>query len=285
MTERFPLRPLTPAEFDAFQLTDQHAFHGSPVSAEERAHILTRFEFDRSLAAFDGSKPVGGTVAFSFRLRVPGADVPAAGVSWVAVLPTYRRQGILRSLMRQQLTDVRDRGEALAVLWASESVLYGRYGYGRASWTHAYTIRRGEGGLAADAPADHALRLRIAEPVQAQAELAKVYEAAFETRPGLFRRNPAGSLPAEPGRVSSGGTTPGGTSSCGTRRRRSSAGPRCGACWPRTTRARVATPSTTPPMGGTRTRSWPGARSRSGSWSRPIPQPARRCGATCSAGT
>jgi predicted acetyltransferase len=191
MTERFPVRPLTPAEFDAFQLADQHAFHGSPISAEERAHTLTRFEFDRSLAAFDGSRPVGGTVAFSFRLRVPGADVPAAGVSWVAVLPTYRRQGIMRSLMRQQLTDVRDRGEALAVLWASESVLYGRYGYGRASWTHAYTIGRGEGGLAADAPADPGLWLRLAEPGQAQAELAKVYEAAFETRPGLFRRNDA----------------------------------------------------------------------------------------------
>jgi predicted acetyltransferase len=191
MTERFPVRPLTPAEFDAFQLTDQHAFHGSPISAEDRAHILTRFEFDRSLAAFDGSMPVGGTAAFSFRLRVPGAEVPAAGVSWVAVLPTYRRQGIMRSLMRQQLTDVRDRGEALAVLWASEAVLYGRYGYGRASWTHAYTIRRGEGGLAADAPADPALRLRLTEPGQAQAELAKVYEAAFETRPGLFRRNDA----------------------------------------------------------------------------------------------
>ncbi|HEX3956090.1 MAG TPA: GNAT family N-acetyltransferase, partial [Trebonia sp.] len=124
MTEQYPIRPITPAEFDAFHLTDQLAFHGGPISAEERSHIMARFEFDRSLVAFDGSRQVGGTAAFSFRLRIPGADVPAAGVSWVSVLPNYRRRGILRSLMRRQLADIRDRGEALAVLWAAESVLY-----------------------------------------------------------------------------------------------------------------------------------------------------------------
>ena len=117
MTEAYPIRPVTPDEFDSFLLMDQHAFHGSPVSAEERAQTLTRFEFDRSLGAYDGGQLVGGTAVFSFRLRIPGADVPAAGVSWVSVLPTHRRRGILRSLMRQQLADVRDRGEALAVLW------------------------------------------------------------------------------------------------------------------------------------------------------------------------
>ena len=188
MTERYPIRPLTPAEFDAFHLMDQHAFHGSPISAEERGQILACFEFDRSLAAFDGSTPVGGTGAFSFRMRVPGAVMPVAGVSWVSVLPTYRRQGILRSLMRRQLAGIRDRGEALAVLWASESVIYGRYGYGRASWNSAYTIRGGEGALTADAPSDPGLRLRICEPAGVRAELAKVYETVFETRPGFFQR-------------------------------------------------------------------------------------------------
>ncbi len=191
MTEAYPIRPVTPDEFDSFLLMDQHAFHGSPVTPEDRAQTLTRFEFDRSLGAYDGSQLVGGTAIFSFRLRVPGAEIPAAGVSWVAVLPTHRRRGILRSLMRQQLADIRDRGEALAVLWAAEAVIYGRYGYGQASWTHAYTVRRGEGALAVDAPADPALRLRITEVEQARAELGKVYEAVFETRPGFFRRNDA----------------------------------------------------------------------------------------------
>ena len=189
MTESYPIRPITPDEFDAFHLVDQHAFHGSPLTAEERPKILSRFEFDRSLAAFDGCTPVGIAVAFSFRLRLPGASAPAAGVSWVGVLPSHRRRGIVRRIMHQQLADIRDRGEALAVLWASESAIYGRYGYGRASWHDTFTIRRGEGALAADAPADPGLRLRITGPEEARAELAKVYDTVLETRPGFFARN------------------------------------------------------------------------------------------------
>ena len=185
----YPIRPIEEDELDGFMNVDEHAFNTSPWSEGDRRVALDRFEFDRTLVAFDGSNPVGGTVAFTFQLRVPGATVPAAGVSWVSVLPNYRRQGILRSLMNRQLADVHNRGEALAVLWASESVLYGRYGYGQASWNLAYTIRRGEGALAADAPSDPALRLRITEPAQVRAELAKVHEDAFETRPGFFRRD------------------------------------------------------------------------------------------------
>ena len=92
--------------------------------------------------------PVGVTMCFSFQLSVPGQEVlPAAGVTFVAVLPTHRRRGVLSSMMRRQLADVRDRGEPLAVLWASESVIYSRYGYGRASWYLGFTLRRGEGTL------------------------------------------------------------------------------------------------------------------------------------------
>jgi predicted acetyltransferase len=189
MTERYPIRPITPDEFDAFHLVDEHAFHGAPLTAQRRPKVLSRFEFDRSLAAFDGSTPVGIAGAFGFRLRVPGASTAAAGVTWVAVLPSHRRRGILRGIMHQQLNDISDRGEPIAVLWASESAIYGRYGYGRASWHDTFTIRRGEGALARDVPVDPGLRLRIAEPEQARAEVAKVYDTVLEMRPGFFARN------------------------------------------------------------------------------------------------
>ena len=188
MTKGHEIRPIAEDEFDAFHAVDQHAFQGSPPAADERPKILSLFEFDRSLAAFDGGVPVGIAGAFSFRMRIPGAVAPVAGVSWVAVLPSHRRRRILTQLMRRQLSDVRERGEAIAVLWASEAGIYGRYGYGRASWHAAFTVRRGEGTLAADAPADPGLRLRIAEPAQGRPELAKVYDTVLEVRPGFFAR-------------------------------------------------------------------------------------------------
>src|SRR5262252_7357185 len=145
----YPIRPIEEDELDSFVRVDEHAFHTSPPSESVRRILLDRFEFDRSLAAFDGATPVGITMCYSFQLSVPGQEVlPAAGVTFVAVLPTHRRRGVLTSLMGRQLADIRDRGEPLAVLWASESVIYSRYGYGRAMWHADFTFYRGEGALA-----------------------------------------------------------------------------------------------------------------------------------------
>jgi predicted acetyltransferase len=185
----YPIRPVSSEEFDAFHTVDMHAFHGSPLSAEERQLVLSHLEFDRSLAAFDGDTPVGAAGAYTFQLTVPGsAALPAAGVTWVSVLPSHRRRGVLTSLMRRQLADVRDRGEPLAVLWASESVIYSRFGYGRAMWHADFTLYRGEGTLARTAPADGGLRLRLVDPVAAIPELAKVYDAVLPSRPGFIAR-------------------------------------------------------------------------------------------------
>ncbi len=83
--------------------------------------------------AVDGERIVGGAGAFELDLTIPGGRVRTAGVTVVGVLPTHRRRGILRELMRVQLEDVHARGEPLAVLWASEGGIYGRFGYGLAS--------------------------------------------------------------------------------------------------------------------------------------------------------
>ena len=191
----YPVRPIDEHEIDDFIRVDQHAFNTSPWSDDDRRVALDLFEFDRTLAAFDDTTPVGVTMCYTFQLSVPGLQMlPAAGVTFVAVMPTYRRQGVLSSLMRRQLADVRDRGEPLAILWASEAVIYGRYGYGRASWHLDFTLHRGEGGLASTGPgasAGDGLRLRIVEPEAALPELAKVYDAVLASRPGMFGRNDA----------------------------------------------------------------------------------------------
>jgi predicted acetyltransferase len=186
--DTYPIRLVAEDELAAFLAVDQHASHGTPMSERAHANFLARLEFGRTLAAFDGDTIVGSAGAFSFQMRVPGAMAAVAGVSLVAVLPSHRRQGILSALMRRQLADVSERGEAVAVLFASESGIYGRYGYGRASWHAAYRLRRGEGTLAPGAPADPGLRLRIAEPRSARAELAQVYDLALAERPGLYAR-------------------------------------------------------------------------------------------------
>ena len=70
---------------------------------------------------------------FSFELTIPGGVLPAAGVTIVGVHPTHRRRGILRRMMRLQLDAIHERGEPLAILWASEGSIYQRFGYGLGS--------------------------------------------------------------------------------------------------------------------------------------------------------
>ncbi len=188
----YPIRPVSSDEFDGFHTVAMHAFHGSPLTGEDRELALSRLEFDRSLAAFDGPAHVGTAGAYSFQLSVPGpGTLPAAGVTWVGVLPSHRRRGVLSSLMRRQLADIRDRGEPVAVLWASEATIYSRYGYGRAMWHADLTLHRGEGALARRGSAGSGLRLRLADPAAVLPELAEVYDAVLPSRPGFIARNEA----------------------------------------------------------------------------------------------
>src|ERR1700730_16008284 len=118
MADPYDVRPVGPDEFDAFYAVDMHAFHGRPPTEKRRAETISQLEFDRSLAAFDGDSPVGIAGIYSLRMCLPGRMAAAAGLTFIAVLPTHRRRGILSSLIRRQFADIKDRGEAFAVLWA-----------------------------------------------------------------------------------------------------------------------------------------------------------------------
>jgi predicted acetyltransferase len=191
VTPTYPIRAIGPDEFAAFCSVPQQAFNSTYPPAEARQHDLTTFEFDRSAAAFDGDQIVGTSCAFTFQLSVPGGQAACGGVSFVAVLPTYRRRGIMSAMLRHLLSDIADRGEPLAALFASEPEIYGRFGFGCASEDLRLTIPRGDGRLippavTGDRPVP---RLRIADPEQVLDGLAAVYSAVAARRPGMVARD------------------------------------------------------------------------------------------------
>lgn len=147
------IRPTTDQDLDVFVTTLHAAFGLHPETPDEDGGGLwwSAFEMDRGLLAVtaDG-RPVGTAAAYSFELTLPGEILaPAAGISAVGVLPSHRRQGVLTAMMRHQLTELRARGEFLGVLLASEAPIYGRFGYGPATYTGRITVARHQGALAA----------------------------------------------------------------------------------------------------------------------------------------
>ncbi|MGI8824305.1 MAG: GNAT family N-acetyltransferase [Chloroflexota bacterium] len=107
----YDIRPINPDEFPGFTRVLSVAF-GEVEDQIDKEFSRAWLEFERTLAAFDGAQIVGTAAAVSFALTLPGLTAtPAAGITWVSVLPTHRRRGILTSIMRKQLEDVRERGE------------------------------------------------------------------------------------------------------------------------------------------------------------------------------
>ncbi len=135
------IRPITGEEYATFHRTFQRAMSFPPSTDEAIERMKADLRPERTLAAFDRDQMVGSADSYLFELTVPGgAQVDVAGVTRVGVLATHRRRGLLTQMMQRQLSEARDRGEAMAILIASESVIYGRFGYGVSSYHQSLEI-------------------------------------------------------------------------------------------------------------------------------------------------
>ena len=151
----------------------------------ERESVAVKLE--RAVGAFDDGRAVGFSASYEFDLTVPGgAAVPTAGVTWVAVLPSHRRRGILRRSMEQLFRDAGEQGEPLAALYASEAAIYGRFGFGIA--THWVTLN-GESRRIAfrDDPGASGV-VRLVDEQEAFAAFPAIYEQVRSQRAGMLSR-------------------------------------------------------------------------------------------------
>ncbi len=180
-------QPRDAAEYHAALNGIGHYFGGgwTPEESERFARLLPR---DRMLAAVEGDAIVAGAGSFSFSLTVPGGPQPCAGVTVVGVLPTHRRRGILERLMRAQLADLRERGDPLAALWASEETIYGRYGYGLASQDVMIQTPRASAALRADLP-PRTGTMRLVDAAEATKVFPRIYDRVSRRQTGFVSRS------------------------------------------------------------------------------------------------
>ena len=184
----YQLRPVTEEEWPAYVRAVETAFGSSP-SEDDVAEWRAQTDIDRTLAAFEGDRIVGNAGAFSLELTVPGgATIPMAGVTAVGVRSTHRRKGVLTSMMQKQLEDLRERGEPMAGLYASESVIYGRFGYGIASSQVRVVVETRRSEYRAPLPAG---RLDLVEAEGAAKVLPEIFDGSRRHTPGDVTRSQA----------------------------------------------------------------------------------------------
>ncbi|WP_329279949.1 GNAT family N-acetyltransferase [Streptomyces sp. NBC_01451] len=194
------IRSTTDKDFDVFVDTAHAAFGLFPETPVEGGGLWwSALETDRCLLALaaDG-RPVGTAATYSFELTLPGEIlVPAPGVTAVGVLPSHRRQGVLSAMMRHQLAELRADGEFLSVLLSSEASIYGRFGYGPATYTARLTVPRHKAALAvpraravADAPATGSENgsVEVLRRADCGEILEEVYDGYRRAQPGALSR-------------------------------------------------------------------------------------------------
>ncbi len=186
--DEITLRPPAVDELKEFMQLCEAAF-GWEFKEDDLPRYERTVEPERFLFAQDGDAKVGTAGAFSFRLSVPGGEVPAAGVTVVGVLPSHRRRGLLTRMMRHQLDDIRERGEPVAILWATEAPIYGRFGYGLASTSVRIETERDRARFRGDP--EPVGRTRIVTLAQALELLPEVYERIRPSTPGMVTRSRA----------------------------------------------------------------------------------------------
>lgn len=175
-------------DFDAFMAASYGVFLQDP--RQDEIDLMRAFtEYDRMFGFHDGSRWVSTAGDFGKQVVLPGGGTAAvAAVTAVTVSPSHRRRGLLTAMMRHQLDDIRSRGtEALAMLFASEASIYGRFGYGMAVPIAELSGKVRELGFRPDVQfGDGSVTHVDAETLMASAP--EIHQRAMMQRPGVMER-------------------------------------------------------------------------------------------------
>lgn len=191
MSPEITLRACVAEDWPAFEAAMEPAF-GNRMSDEGRDAWQRILDPAMMLVAVEREadrETVVGTAAWTpFDMTVPGGQVRVAGVTMVAVRPTHRRRGILRGLMTRQLHDLHAEEIAVATLWASESVIYQRFGYGMAFVKARIELDPRRARFLGDP--EPTGRPRLVSEADSLAVIPPLYERATRGIPASFRRTP-----------------------------------------------------------------------------------------------
>lgn len=180
------IRNAAPEEYQAAIDVISTGFLERPDLRAVAESVAETWESARTWVAFDGDRACGTFRSWPARLTVPGgAELPAAAVSAVTVLPSHRRRGILTGMAAKEHAALVERGECVGLLYASEYPIYGRFGYAPGTRTADWIINTRATGMLGVATGI----VELADPDEATKEILKgVYEAWRPLQAGEISR-------------------------------------------------------------------------------------------------
>lgn len=161
-----------------------HLLRTAQMFKSDKRMLSGAYTVDRPAGAWDTARPVATYASFIEPMNVgDGRSLDAHLIASVTVRPNHRRRGLMRELMTSDLRRARDEGRAVAALSSMEATIYGRFGFGAATFSRRVEVDTSDKFALAFTPAGS---VEVADPA-----------AFLELAPGLFDRfhgNTLGSL-------------------------------------------------------------------------------------------
>jgi predicted acetyltransferase len=165
------IRSVRAEEMSAYRRISTYVFAENDRDPEDRSDEPVQPEW--TTCAFVDGRIAAVMAAFPFTMRWNGAPVAVAGITDVGTDPEFRRRGLLRRLKEHGFREQRERGQYLAILWASMGAIYQRFGYGLASTDARYEFDPRQAALVDDVASRGSVRLTPAD--EALPELKRAY--------------------------------------------------------------------------------------------------------------
>jgi predicted acetyltransferase len=181
------IRPVSEAELPAWFDAAGTVFFMWSWGDGEAASAFRRptMDLERTIGAFDAGVIAGTFRTFATELTLPGGRLlPASAVSAVSVRSTHRRRGVLSAMAADDIARTVGRGDPVGILFASEWPIYGRYGYGPATWDASWAIRTRAARF--KRPASGSVQIMPAR--EARTLLPPIYERYRAQQPGEIAR-------------------------------------------------------------------------------------------------
>ena len=179
------VRPIKETEIREWMNANATGF-GEHHDEDEMESRLARLVLDRTLGIFEHNRIVGTAGSFMLDMQVPGNTLPVGCISSVTVMPTHRRRGMLTRMMDYQLKDLHDREEPLSGLYASEGLIYRRFGFGIATQGYVCTVR--QHATLAHRP-EPTGQIKFISPDEAWNVFPPIFDRIWRNRQGMMSRD------------------------------------------------------------------------------------------------
>lgn len=171
------------AAFDAWARSDLRGFLAAEPSEKYLEGMRASLGYRRTTGVWDESapladEPIATASSWPAELTLPGAkQLQSWAISSVTVSQARRRRGIARNLLEGELRTAVALGIPLAALTVSESTIYGRFGFGPATFAATVSINTRRVRWSGPTPAgrvDYVAREQWAEQIAGLFERARV---------------------------------------------------------------------------------------------------------------